>query len=54
MGRDRTAGIRHFKELGGTPIARDQESSAVYGMPRAAVDTGAVDYIYPLQKIGKK
>ncbi|MSN24605.1 MAG: chemotaxis protein CheB [Geobacter sp.] len=54
MGRDGSEGIRYVKTLGGITIAQDQESSAIYGMPKAAVATGAVDYIFPPVKIGKK
>ena len=53
MGKDGAEGIRHIKSLGGTTIAQDQESSAIYGMPKAAVETGAVDCICPPHKIGK-
>ena len=54
MGKDGAEGIRHVKEIGGTTIAQDQKSSAIYGMPKAAVDTGAVDFVFPPPKIGKK
>jgi two-component system chemotaxis response regulator CheB len=54
MGKDGAAGISHVKDLGGITIAQDQESSAVYGMPKAAVETGKVDYILPPVKIGRK
>jgi len=54
MGKDGAAGIRHVKEVGGTTIAQDQESSAIYGMPKAAVETGAVDFVFPPTKIGRK
>lgn len=54
MGRDGAEGLRHVKSLGGITIAQDQESSTIYGMPKAAVETGAVDYIFPLKKIGNK
>ncbi len=54
MGRDGAEGLRHVKQLGGVTIAQDQESSAIYGMPKAAVETGAVDFVLPLDKIGKK
>ena len=32
-------------------IAQDQATSVVWGMPRAAIDTGAVDLVLPLDKI---
>lgn len=54
MGKDGAEGIRHIKAIGGVTIAQDQESSAIYGMPKAAVDTGAVDFVLPPLKIGKK
>lgn len=54
MGKDGAEGIRHIKSLGGSTIAQDQESSAIYGMPKAAVDTGSVDYVVPLKKIGAR
>ena len=54
MGKDGAEGIRHIKALGGVTIAQDQESSAIYGMPKAAFETGAVDYVSSLEKIGKK
>ncbi|MHB8121016.1 MAG: CheB methylesterase domain-containing protein [Desulfuromonadaceae bacterium] len=54
MGKDGAEGIRHIKNLGGVTIAQNQESSAIYGMPKAAVETGAVDFVLPPFKIGKK
>lgn len=54
MGKDGAEGIRHIKALGGVTIAQDQESSAIYGMPKAAWETGAVDFMTPPHKIGKK
>ena len=54
MGKDGAEGIRHIKKIRGVTIAQDQESSAIYGMPKAASETGAVDFVVPLKKIGKK
>lgn len=54
MGRDGAEGIRHIKGIGGTTIAQDQASSAIYGMPKAAVLTGAVDFVLPPEKIAEK
>lgn len=54
MGTDGAEGIRHIKALGGTTIAQDQESSAIYGMPRAALETGSVDFVASPHGIGKK
>jgi two-component system chemotaxis response regulator CheB len=54
MGRDGADGIKHLKSLGGITFAQEQQSCAVYGMPRAAVETGAVDFELTPQKIAKK
>lgn len=42
MGEDGAAGLLELRRAGGTTLAQDRESSIVYGMPRAAVENGAV------------
>jgi len=54
MGKDGADGIRHIKEVGGTTIAQDQKSSVIYGMPKAALLTGAVDFVLPPKAIAAK
>jgi len=54
MGKDGASGIEHIKALGGITFAQDKESSAIYGMPKAAADTGAVDFECAPHKIRKK
>jgi len=53
MGRDGAQGMASIKNAGGWTIAQDQATSTVYGMPRAAIEMGAVDEELPLGKIGK-
>lgn len=48
---DGAMGIRAIKERGGTTIAQDEMTSEFFEMPRAAIATGAVDFILPLQDI---
>jgi two-component system chemotaxis response regulator CheB len=43
MGEDGAAGIEAIKDAGGRTIAQDEATSAVYGMPARAVETGCVD-----------
>jgi two-component system chemotaxis response regulator CheB len=54
MGADGAVGISHIKQLGGITIAQDQKTSVIYGMPKAAAETGRVDFILPTQRITDK
>lgn len=54
MGADGAAGIAHIKRIGGTTIAQDERTSIVYGMPKAAFDTGCVDLVLPPEQIREK
>ena len=51
MGSDGTEGLKAIKERGGVTIAQDRATSIIYGMPRAAVESGCVDKVLPLDKI---
>ncbi len=51
MGRDGAAGMKLVKDMGGLTIAQDEKSCVVYGMPKAAIDEGAIDKILPIEKI---
>src|SRR5207248_10288307 len=50
-GRDGAMGVTAIKQRRGTGIAQDEESSEFFGMPSAAIATGAVDFILPLDPI---
>jgi two-component system chemotaxis response regulator CheB len=51
MGRDGADGLLAIRRAGGRTIAQDRETSTVYGMPRAALEVGAVDTGTPLNQI---
>ncbi|MDR2402850.1 MAG: chemotaxis-specific protein-glutamate methyltransferase CheB [Spirochaetaceae bacterium] len=51
MGADGAEGTRYVKQAGGITIAQDENSSMIYGMPKAAFDTGCVDIVLPLNRI---
>lgn len=54
MGSDGARGVSHIKQLGGITIAQDQKTSVIYGMPKAAAETGRVDFILPTEQIADK
>jgi two-component system chemotaxis response regulator CheB len=51
MGKDGTAGALAIKAADGRVLAQDQLTSVIYGMPKSAVDAGAVDEVAPLSEI---
>lgn len=51
MGNDGAAGLLEMKQAGATTYAQDEESCVVFGMPREAIELGAVDAVLPLQKL---
>ncbi|MFK7956014.1 MAG: chemotaxis response regulator protein-glutamate methylesterase [Lysobacterales bacterium] len=52
MGRDGAEGMRSIFDAGGLTFAQDQQSSAVWSMPGAAVNLGAVDGVLGLGNVG--
>jgi two-component system chemotaxis response regulator CheB len=50
-GSDGAMGVQAIKKMGGTVIAQDQKSAEFFGMPGAAIQTGSVDFILPLEEI---
>jgi two-component system response regulator WspF len=54
MGRDGAAGLQALRQNGHHTIAQDEASSAVYGMPKAAVELRAATEILALDKIGPR
>lgn len=55
MGSDGSAGIKKLKEEDPDTIilSESQETSVIYGMPKAAYETNVVDQVLPLDQIGK-
>lgn len=54
MGRDGTAGLTAIKRVGGRTLAQDPDTCVIQGMPRSAIDAGAVDHVVPLDEIARR
>ena len=50
-GSDGSMGVQAIKKMGGTVIAQDEATSEFFSMPNAAIQTGNVDFILPLNEI---
>jgi len=53
-GRDGAMGVTAIKERRGTVVVQDEASSDFFGMPSAAIKTGSVDFVLPLDEIAPK
>jgi two-component system chemotaxis response regulator CheB len=51
MGKDGADGVREIRRLGGVTIAQDEATSRAFSMPAAAIGTGCVDLVLPLDEI---
>ena len=50
-GSDGAMGVQAIKKMGGTVIAQDETTAEFFGMPSAAIDSGSVDFVLPLNEI---
>lgn len=51
MGEDGAAGLLEMRSAGALTLAQDEQSSVVFGMPRAAIERGAALRVVPLDGI---
>jgi len=51
MGADGAKGLKQIHDCGGYTIAQDEATCAVFGMPAAAIELGAVSQVAPLHRI---
>lgn len=52
MGKDGAAGALQIRETGGVVLGESAETCTVYGMPKAALEVGAVQAEYPIHELG--
>jgi two-component system chemotaxis response regulator CheB len=50
-GSDGVMGVQAIKKMGGTVIAQDEATAEFFGMPGAAIQSGSVDFVLPLDEI---
>lgn len=53
MGADGAAGMAAMKAAGARNIAQDEKTSVVFGMPKEAIKSGAVDQVLPIDAIAQ-
>ena len=53
MGDDGARGLLQMRRAGAVTFAQDEGSSVVFGMPRAAIEMGAVDRVLPLGSLAE-
>ncbi|HEY9184048.1 MAG TPA: chemotaxis protein CheB [Salegentibacter sp.] len=53
-GSDGTRGVRAIKENDGMIMVQDPEEAKFDGMPQSAINTGLVDYVLPVEKMGQE
>ncbi len=54
MGKDGAVAMLEMKQAGAINLAQNEESCVVFGMPRAAIELGAVDEVLPLNRIAER
>lgn len=52
MGKDGVDGMKAIHNKGGYTIAQNKESSVIYGMPKVAVESGAISISLDIKEIG--
>ena len=50
---DGARGCRKVKQAGGIVLAQDEQSSVIYGMPRAVIEMGLADRIESIEDMAE-
>ncbi len=53
-GSDGTLGTKEIKAAGGMVMAQKEDQAKYDSMPRSAIDTGLVDFVLPVERMGKE
>ena len=52
MGADGAEGLRVLRAAGGRTLAQNEQSCLIFGMPKVAIELGAVEQVLPLDSMG--
>lgn len=51
MGSDGASGFKDIRDAGGSTIACSEDTCVIFGMPKAAIEAGAIDVVKPIFEI---
>jgi two-component system chemotaxis response regulator CheB len=54
MGKDGAAGALAIRRAEGRTLAQDRDTCVIFGMPKAAIDAGAIEEVAPLEEIAAR
>ena len=54
MGKDGALGLLEMKKAGSFNIAQNEDTCVIFGMPKVAIDCGAIDKVLPLDDIASE
>jgi two-component system chemotaxis response regulator CheB len=54
MGKDGTAGALAIRRAEGRTLAQDEATSVIFGMPKSAIEAGAIETIVPLDELAER
>ncbi|MDD2439083.1 MAG: chemotaxis response regulator protein-glutamate methylesterase [Methanosarcinaceae archaeon] len=54
MGNDGAQGLKIIKDAGGSTIACSEDTCVIFGMPKAAIELGAIDVVKPIFEISEE
>ncbi len=54
MGDDGAKGMKEIRDRGGVTIAQNESTSVIFGMPKAAIEMGAIQIVAPINEIASR
>jgi two-component system chemotaxis response regulator CheB len=54
MGADGARGMKEIRDRGGVTIGQNESTSVIFGMPKAAIEMGAIQIVAPINEIASR